>query len=368
MRQFIVKFPEMGRPLNTVPAYCYKDKDRGRIYWRGQTRDLPGKYKSAESWAAYHELCSIVEATGELPKKKSDPKSESECRTMAHLGRLYLEAMREKFGEGSGEPVCRGYAIRACNKLYGSLPIEQFLPPQLKAVRDSLIKEGCVRRTVNKRARQLVKLIQWSVEEGYSHPDQWSRLKAVDPIGAGQFGAIDRPKIGPVPDSQFERTLKLVKPKAAAALQVLAITGMRTGELLKMRPCEVDKSGRHWLYLIEEHKTSKKTGAGIIVIPEPAVEILCAWMPRDYTQRWFPHGASWLRLAVARACDNAGIPRWHPHQLRHRFATNAAKVLDKQERQALLRHHDPRMTDLYTAEIAEELTGIADKLYPENTP
>ena len=40
---------------------------------------------------------------------------------------------------------------------------------------------------------------------------------------------------------------------------------------------------------------------------------------RDPEARLFPDsGADALRTAVAKACAAAGIPHWHPHDLRHR--------------------------------------------------
>lgn len=351
----------MARPLKAEPSYVYKDKGRGRIYWRGKFRDLPGKYKSAESWAEYHRLCAVINQTGEFPPKET---VQAEI-TMRELGVLYLRAMKIKFGKDSNEPTYRSYAIRDCNKLFSSMPAKEFLPPQLKAVRAEIIKSGCVRRTANKRTQQLIKMFQWAVEEGYAEPAQWHRLQAVETIQEGQFGAVDRPKKQPVPDDLFARTLDLLRPEQRDAIQVLALTGMRTGELLAMRPQDVDMTGRHWFYTTSRHKTAKKTGATTILIPEPAADILRARMPRDYTKPWFRHGGTWLRIAVHRACSRADIPTWHPHQLRHRFATKIADLLGEKEAQKLLRHHDPKMTKHYITQTTAILNTIADQLYPD---
>lgn len=356
---FIVRFADMPRHANTEPTYLYKEKDKGRIFWRGKTRVLPGRYKSAESWAEFHRLAAIIQETGDFPPDQTD-----QPLTMAHLGKFYLKAMRIKFGPDSREPVYLSYAIRDCNRLFGALSVDQFLPPQLKAVRAEIVKAGLCRRTANKRAQQLTRLIQWAVEEGHATPDQWHRLKAVEPIHQGQYGAKDMPAKRPVSLDHFERTAEYLRPEQRDAARVLLLTGMRTGELLAMRPQDVNMAGRHWLYTLSKHKTSKKTGSATVLIPEPAAIILAARMPRDYTRRWFPHTNTWLRIAVKRACERADVPHWHPHQLRHQFATIVASQIDDRVAQKLLRHHDPKMTARYVSQTEDELLRIAELLHP----
>jgi integrase len=361
LSHFTVVFGDMARPEKLVPTYLTKKPNLARLLWRGETRSLPGKYNSAESWAEFNRLCAIVAATGSLPHVKSDVKT----LTIKDLGKRYLKAMTVKFGKESKEPQYLSYAVRDCIKLFGSSPADAFSPPELKAVRASILKSGCVRRTANKRTQQIIRMFRWAVEEGLTPADQWQRLLAVEPIGKGHYGAVDNPKVQPVSTNDMNKALEFVSDEARDALKILAITGMRTGELLRMRPQDCDMSGRHWIYKTEIHKTGRKTGATSIVIPEPATLILSGRMPRDFTKPWFRHGLSWLRLAVCRACVKAGIPHWHPHQLRHQMATRVAESLTRGDAQKLLRHHDPKMTDHYAVETDATLLRIADQLYPD---
>ena len=361
MCNFILRFPDMARPVKPDPTYCYKNPDRAILLFQGKQIRLPGKYKSAESYLEFHRICAIVAATGSLPYVKSDVKT----LTIKELGKRYLKAMTVKFGKLSKEPQYLSYAVRDCAKLFGASPAESFSPPELKAVRAAILKSGCVRRTANKRTQQIIRMFRWAVEEGLTPADQWQRLLAVEPIGKGHYGAVDNPKVQPVSTNDMEAALEFVRPEARDALRILAITGMRTGELLRMRPQDCDMSGRHWIYKTEIHKTGRKTGATSIVIPQPATLILLERMPRDFTKPWFRHGLSWLRIAVCRACVKAGIPHWHPHQLRHQMATRVAESLTRGDAQKLLRHHDPKMTDHYAVETDATLLRIADQLYPD---
>ena len=349
----------MGRHVKPEPTYLYKEKNKGRIYWRGEFRDLPGQYKSKESWAAYYEYCAIVAMTGELPIALDVVKS----TTIRELGRRYMSALKQKFGKSSKEPDYVSYAVKDVVKLFGGIPVTEFAPTHLKAMRTELIKQGKVRRTVNKRAQQITKMFRWAVEEGIADPDQWQRLKAVEAIQMGHYGAKDNPPIKPVPESVFEQTLEHISKEARDALLVMSLTGMRTGELLRMRPQDVDMTGRHWYYRTDIHKTGRKTGETIIAIPAPAVEILVARMPKTFSHRWWSRSDTWLRLAVKRICDRHEIPHWHPHQLRHRLATLVSDKIDQAAAQKLLRHADPRMTDHYVAQTKAGLDVILDKYF-----
>lgn len=351
----------MARPQNPSPTYLRKFPDGGRIYWRGETRDLPGRYRSPESLAEYHRLCEIVRLTGELPPLDTLEKP----FLLRDLCRIYLKHLKEKHGKVSHEPLHVGYAVRDLKRSFATLPVKDFGPAQLRQVRSELIKAGYVRRTVNKRCQQITRMIRWAVAEGLAQPDQWQRLQALEPIQRGQFGAVDRPRVRPVDDPVYHATLEHASPKVAAALRVLALTGMRTGELLQMRPQDCDMTGEAWIYRPASHKTQTKTGETLIGIPPAAVEILKMWAPAQPDGRFFPHQASWLRLAVKRICDQHGLPHWHPHQLRHRFVTKVSNAINEKAAQTLARHHDPKMTDHYTAKSSEPIRSLMAQL-PED--
>lgn len=51
--------------------------------------------------------------------------------------------------------------------------------------------------------------------------------------------------------------------------------------------------------------------------------------------------------AIRKACDRAGVPRWHPHQLRHLAATVVEELVDEEEARALLGHKGLGMTKRY---------------------
>ena len=174
--------------------------------------------------------------------------------------------------------------------------------------------------------------------------------------------------------------------------QLQLLTGARGGELLKMRPCDLDTTGELWVYTLAAHKTrhfgherlillgpraqiivrpflaGRATDAFIFSAAEAEAErrtarhsarktpLSCGNRPgsnrrrkprRQPADRYAP--ASYRR-AIARACKLAGVPEWHPHQLRHTTATDIRKRFGVEAARVVLGHRSPAVTELY-AEI-----------------
>jgi integrase len=53
------------------------------------------------------------------------------------------------------------------------------------------------------------------------------------------------------------------------------------------------------------------------------------------------------RQAIQRACDKAGIPPWHPHQLRHNAATRLRAEFGLEGAQLILGHRKADVTEVY---------------------
>lgn len=358
MRQFTVIWPDMGRPSNPNPTYIYKHPDKARIYYRGEFRDLPGKYQSPESIAAYHEMCLHVQATGQLPQKHAEVKH----LTISGLVAWWRDYARDYYPAISKQPVHIDYAVRALEELFGSRPAAEFSPVDLKAVRKLLISRGQCRKTVNVRAKQIQFVFKQAVSECLIDQSVWQALVSVQPIGRDRENAIDYEPALPVGLAVFEQTLKHTAPIHAAALRVQLLTGMRSGELLTMRPQDVDISQRHWIYQIADHKTKKHIGPKLIGIPEPAAKILAEHMPRQICDRFFAWSVNRHRKRTIAAIEKAGVKHWYPHQLRHTMSTIAKQKIGLEGAQTLLGHTDTKTTEIYARTTKEAIIRLLDEI------
>jgi site-specific recombinase XerD len=114
-------------------------------------------------------------------------------------------------------------------------------------------------------------------------------------------------------------------PAAAAALRLIALTGMRYGEACGLRSSEIDIPGQ----CLRLERT--KTGRSIRPIGNPALDLLLSLSRAEGPNRpdWvFPNrakdGRADLKKRIASLFDNAGLADARSHDLRRTFASTAA--------------------------------------------
>jgi integrase len=117
-----------------------------------------------------------------------------------------------------------------------------------------------------------------------------------------------------------EAVLWRLTPQYALATLVLEATGARVGELEAAALGDLDETRQAWLVRAAVSKTRRPRW---VVMPddifEAVVERLPAREDRDPSARLFGDvTADRLRMAVGRACRDAGVPHFGPHALRHR--------------------------------------------------
>src|SRR5206468_13023010 len=80
-------------------------------------------------------------------------------------------------------------------------------------------------------------------------------LLAVRGLQRGRSDARETVPVSPVSRSVVTETLPLVRPTVADMVLLQLETGMRSGELVIMRACDIDMAGKVWLYRPPCHKT-----------------------------------------------------------------------------------------------------------------
>jgi len=122
-----------------------------------------GPHGIPESQAKYDELIARWLANG-----RRLPSSVSENLSVGELILRYYEACLEKYGHRrtarSNLPRVR-YALKHVRLLFGSTSARAFGPKALKAVRNSFIRAGLARKTVNERIQIAKRCFEWGVTE-----------------------------------------------------------------------------------------------------------------------------------------------------------------------------------------------------------
>jgi integrase len=175
---------------------------------------------------------------------------------------------------------------------------------------------------------------------------------------------------------------------------------MRSGEIVIMRTCDLDTTGAVWVYTPVSHKTAYREKDRPIFIGPRAIRILKPWLRLNVEEYLFqPKEAMaerWQRAreqrrtkvqpsqadrrlkrpkkkaprdhydsrsyyqAIKRACKKAGVPHWHPHQLRHRAATLLRQKFDLDVARVILGHSSVNATAIYAeSDRAKAAAAIA---------
>jgi integrase len=185
-------------------------------------------------------------------------------------------------------------------------------------------------------------------------------------------------------------------------VQVQQLAGMRPGEVVIMRPCDIDRgNGKTWVFRPDSHKTEHHGFARVVFLGPRAQAVLAPFLDREPGAYCFsprealadlrarqraarktkvqpsqedrrkraPRKQPGVRYsvdtygnAVERACLKAGVPPWQPNQLRHAKATEIRREVGLDAARAVLGHRSPQITEVYAeldlgkaAEVMERL-------------
>jgi integrase len=196
-------------------------------------------------------------------------------------------------------------------------------------------------------------------------------------------------------------------------------TGMRPGEVTVMRGIDIDTSGAVWHYHPEGHKTEHHGHSRVVDLGPRAQQLIRPFLKADVgaylfspgeaeaerrteqrrrrktkvqpsqrdrrknSPRWQPlehYTTESYRRAIARGCDKANeaaqeakrlqgleidderlIPRWHPHQLRHSYATRIRKEHGLEAARVLLGHRSMAVTEVYAEVDRSRMAEIVAK-------
>lgn len=103
-------------------------------------------------------------------------------------------------------------------------------------------------------------------------------LEAVRGLARGRSEARESEPVKPVPDAFVDAVKPLVAPQVWAMVELQRFTGMRPGEVTKMRTCDLDTSGKVWVYTPSSHKTEWRGHERHIYIGPRAQRVLKPWV------------------------------------------------------------------------------------------
>ena len=394
----------MPKKSPRLPRYrIHRGSGQAVIEYRGERRYL-GVHGSQESLQEYARVIAAIKASSEMPEpvRRDEPRA----LTLNELMVQYL-AFAATYYTKSGRPT--GHvdnrikpALKILKQHFGHMLAKEFGPLALKRVRSEMIAQGNSRSYINGCVDSIKRMFKWAASEELVPGDVYRDLLSVSGLRQGRSEAKETAPVKPVPQPFVAAIEPYVRPRIWAMVQLQLLTGMRPGEVCIMRTCDIDTRGEVWEYRPESHKTEHHGHEKIVLIGPKAQEILRPWLrtdlraylfqpreaeadrnaqrrrnrrtpmtpsqarrkPKDQPER--PkrdhYDANSYRQAIQRACRKAGVPEWHPHQLKHNAGTNVRRRFGVEAAKMVLGHRDIKTSEIYAERDLERSKEIVRKL------
>jgi integrase len=274
----------MPRHSGRVPAYgLHKPTGQARVVLDGSKHVYLGPHGSPESYEKYARL--IAELAARSPSRPPTPHPHNGVADLT-VNELILAYWRfaESYYSREGKPTkelgCMREALCPLRRLYGHSAAQDFGPRSLKALRQHLIDQGLSRGVINHRVNRVKRMVKWAVAEELVPASTLHGLQAVPGLRFGRSAARETEPVRPIAPEAVKAVLPFVSPQVAAMIQLQELTGMRPGEVVLMRPCDIDRSGAVWIYEPHDHKTRWRGHRRVVPLGPQAQRILALFLDR----------------------------------------------------------------------------------------
>jgi integrase len=410
----------MPRPKNTEPSYL-KHKPSGLAYvvLDGKPVYL-GPHGSEASLAEYRRRLAEWKARQALGLPP-----QGEVRTVQDLTARFWTHAEHYYRNPDGTPTTEldsyHQSFAPLLRLYGHTLVRDFGPLALKTLQQAMAdgswmtaeerkkgkrkgRKGWARRLINQRVGRIVRAFAWGVSEQLVPVAIHQALLTVPPLARGRTKARECPQVPPADPAAVAQVLAALGPVVRAMVGLQQYTGMRPGEVCRLRPCDLDREGvqvngvRIWVYRPAEHKGAWRGHDKAVPIGPRAQEVLKAFLDRAADAYCFspreevesiraaaalkalhktrrgvnrvaaPRRQPGQRYTVAAygrrirsICERLGV-KWTPHMLRHLAATEVQRDYGLDGARAVLGHKDAQITLVYAARDLQKAAEIVARI------
>jgi integrase len=252
----------------------------------------------------------------------------------------------------------------------------------LKVLRADFVGRNLSRKYVNDQMSRVRRIFKWGVEEELILPGVIHALQAVPGLARGRSNARETESILPVSDEIIAAVEPHLSRQVWAMIQLQLYTGCRAGEIVRLRPIDLNMTGHVWFFTLDDHKNTHRGHSRTIYVGPHAQTVVQPFLadrsleqflfsPRDAENERHARAQSHrrpdqqanarktarlvgdrytvgsYRRAVQRACKIAGVSSWSPSQLRHNAATMVRKQFGLDGAQVMLGHTHADVTQIY---------------------
>jgi integrase len=237
-----------------------------------------GPYGDPDVIEQYHRTIAEWVANGRQPQKTPEDITINEL-----LARFWVYAegyYQDAEGNSTTEIGNLRVSLRHMCDIYGNTKAIEFGPRALKTVRQRMVDNGLCRNNINKCISRIKTLFKWATAEEILSGSLYHTLSTVPGLKRGRGTVRESEPVKPAPQEHVDAIEPYVSRQVWAMVQLQLLTAARSGEIVKMRPCDIDCSGGIWFYRPTEHKTAHHGHERKIFIGPKAQEILRPFMLR----------------------------------------------------------------------------------------
>lgn len=261
-------------------------------------------------------------------------------------------------------------AMRPLERLFGSTAAARFGALELRQLREAMVSGswmtakdrekphrpatgGWGRVLTNKRIGSIKTIWRWAEEEGgLVPPGSWAALSVVSPLRRDRFSVEEKKQRRTTTMDEVRRVCKHLRPRLRAALLVQWWTGMRSGEVRIMRPCDIDTTGPVWVYRPARHKTDYLQHERLVMIGARAQAVLRPLLKTTDPERPLfpsrgcpihkgrgrgePLTATGYSQAIQTAALKAGLTGFHGYLCRHATRMRISRTASDETARAVL--------------------------------
>lgn len=393
----------MPRLIHQFPSYrLHRPSGQAVVTLSGQDHYL-GPHGTKASKIEYDRVIAEWLANGRLPA--ITPPSKTSSLTVSEVILRYLVYAKSHY-QRDGHPTREleniRDALRPLRRLYGRTLASQFGPRGLKTVRQAMIDARLARTTINFRVSKIRRTFRWAAENELIAPEIYQGLMTVAGLQRGRDGVRETEPVRTVPEAHVAAVLPHVSRPVRAMIELQSVTGMRPGEVTAMRSIDIERSGAVWIYRPRSHKTENHGLDRVILLGPQAQAILRRWLdavptaflfspavavatrnakrrearktpmtPSQAKRKPKPNPKRPPRTrydknaygqAIGRACKKAGVPHWHPNQLRHNAATRIRQQFGIEAARILLGHKTAFTTEIYAEADRDQAMAVVARI------
>ena len=406
---------EMPRVAVVKPHDHVRVRIGGRAYWLGKAASgrvtKEQQREASRLWQQYLDG-GISNSQPPLEPSADSQDLHNKKLTVGQMMQQYLAYAEIYYKKPDGRTTsCVAEILTASRSLalWSDTLASDFGPKVLKAVRVAEINRGRPRVTVNRIAKTIRSAFKWAASEELVSASVWHALQTVAAIQKGRTKAPELPPVTEVAEWVVKETIPFLSPVVAAMVMLQRWTGARPGEIVIIRPCDIDQQDKVWIYHPSRFKTDWQANAErVIAIGPEGQQILQSFLNRPSESYCFsPRESEVWRSKVRRTNRNSPLtpsqdarrpkpdgkrgprerydtcsyrraiergvyaankarqtkgleplPQWSPNQLRHLRAGEIEQTLGIEMAAAVLGHSKVETTAIY-ARRKRQLARVA---------